>query len=135
MKMLYVYLKIYYDLIGTVLLQGGDTDTNACIVGGMIGAAVGIDKIPSKMKDPVLSFKPTKGKLGIMRPDFLIPAKSNLLEMLEKVYLNSPKEVTIIHNGSQSDKKTDPIKEKPKFKTTAKKELKKTEEKHEEVKK
>ena len=45
-----------------MLLEGGDTDTNACIVGGMIGAAVGLSNIPSTMKDPVLIFKPGKGK-------------------------------------------------------------------------
>ena len=35
---------------------GGDTDTNACIVGGMIGALVGIKKIPEPMIDSLLSF-------------------------------------------------------------------------------
>ncbi len=35
---------------------GGDTDTNACIVGGMIGALVGIKKIPGYMLDILLKF-------------------------------------------------------------------------------
>lgn len=26
---------------------GGDTDTNACIVGGIVGAAIGFKRIPS----------------------------------------------------------------------------------------
>lgn len=51
--------------VGAVLLEGGDTDTNACIVGGMIGAAVGLGNIPEKMKGPMLSFKPTKGMLNL----------------------------------------------------------------------
>lgn len=28
------------------LLIGGDTDTNSCIVGGMIGAYLGVESIP-----------------------------------------------------------------------------------------
>lgn len=37
------------------LLGGGDTDTNACIVGGLIGAACGAGAIPDGLKEPVLS--------------------------------------------------------------------------------
>ncbi len=35
---------------------GGDTDTNACIVGGMIGALVGLKRIPDYMHDKLLKF-------------------------------------------------------------------------------
>ena len=38
------------------LLAGGDTDTNAAIVGGMIGALVGYHGIPDEIKMPVLEF-------------------------------------------------------------------------------
>eukprot|EP01083_Nonionella_stella_P043569 117547_1 len=34
--------------IRTTIAEGGDTDTNACIVGGLIGAFCGLDKIPNK---------------------------------------------------------------------------------------
>ena len=37
------------------LAQGGDTDTNCCIVGGMIGAYLGIDCIPKEKLDKVLN--------------------------------------------------------------------------------
>ena len=50
--------------------QGGDTDTNACIVGGLIGAAVGVDGIPVLMRKKVLSFDCTKAQ-NIIRPEFL----------------------------------------------------------------
>ena len=33
-------------MIRTVLEQGGDTDTNAAIVGGMLGALVGFTNLP-----------------------------------------------------------------------------------------
>ena len=29
--------------------QGGDTDTHACIVGGLIGALVGVKSVPEDM--------------------------------------------------------------------------------------
>lgn len=35
---------------------GGDTDTNACIVGGLIGAAIGFKKIPSYFVGKIFQF-------------------------------------------------------------------------------
>lgn len=45
--------------IRRVLEMGGDTDTNAAIVGGMLGAMFGYDDIPSFMKDPVMKYSRT----------------------------------------------------------------------------
>jgi ADP-ribosylglycohydrolase len=42
------------------LTLGGDTDTNACIVGGLMGAYWGEAKIPLSMKLPVLEFDCSK---------------------------------------------------------------------------
>ena len=42
--------------IKQTLMQGGDTDTNAAIVGGLLGALHGIEAIPMYMKTPVLAF-------------------------------------------------------------------------------
>ncbi|KAJ6227254.1 leucine rich repeat family protein [Anaeramoeba flamelloides] len=39
----------YYDAIYETVLGGGDTDTNAAIVGGMLGAYWGIDNIPQEL--------------------------------------------------------------------------------------
>ena len=39
---------------------GGDTDTNACVVCGLIGALVGFHEIPREMMGKVLSFDCTK---------------------------------------------------------------------------
>lgn len=44
----------YEDALRETLLGGGDTDTNACIVGGLLGARSGIDAIPPTMRDAVL---------------------------------------------------------------------------------
>lgn len=37
---------LYRETIKRMLMEGGDTDTNAAIVGGMIGALVGFNGIP-----------------------------------------------------------------------------------------
>lgn len=43
----------YIDALQSVLGYGGDTDTNACIVGGLVGARIGITGIPPNMIDAV----------------------------------------------------------------------------------
>ncbi|MEL6928335.1 MAG: ADP-ribosylglycohydrolase family protein, partial [Cyanobacteria bacterium J06600_6] len=61
----------YESAIAETLRGGGDTDTNACIVGGLIGAAVGEKKIPEAMKNAVLNCDTSEGKH--FRPSFLHP--------------------------------------------------------------
>lgn len=58
----------YETAIKEVLMRGGDTDTNACICGGVLGALHGIDKIPKYMLDPVMKFDPTQPDNGHKRP-------------------------------------------------------------------
>jgi ADP-ribosylglycohydrolase len=47
----------FHEAIKKTLMCGGDTDTNACIVGGVMGAYWGESHIPSSMKVPVLTFQ------------------------------------------------------------------------------
>lgn len=54
--------------LAETLRGGGDTDTNACIVGGLVGAALGASRIPEAMKAAVLGCDPTRGR---KRPEFL----------------------------------------------------------------
>ncbi len=65
----------YETSIRKTLLKGGDTDTNACIVGGLIGASRGISNIPDYMKKPVLEFDCSNIKTtgGQLRPKLFIP--------------------------------------------------------------
>jgi len=49
--------------------MGGDTDTNACIAGGMIGAIVGGKGLDYKMVKKLLSCDVTKE--GQRRPEWL----------------------------------------------------------------
>lgn len=62
-----------------MLEQGGDTDTNCAIVGGLIGARDGVKGIKSEWVDKVLSFRCDNDEecnsRGVInkRDDFLIP--------------------------------------------------------------
>lgn len=58
----------YESAIYKTLMKGGDTDTNAAIVGAIIGALHGADAIPLDMKVPVLNFDATNPKEGYARP-------------------------------------------------------------------
>jgi ADP-ribosylglycohydrolase len=55
----------YEDAIYQVLLKGGDSDTNACIVGGLVAC---YQPIPEYMLRPVLTFDCTKE--GRIRPEY-----------------------------------------------------------------
>jgi ADP-ribosyl-[dinitrogen reductase] hydrolase len=52
----------YAKAIGETVRHGGDSDTNACIVGGMMGAAFGVENIPKDMCKKVLNLDCTKAK-------------------------------------------------------------------------
>ena len=54
----------------TSIQCGGDTDTNACIVGGMIGSLVGFMKLNKKYVGKIFSFDCTRAE-RIKRPEFL----------------------------------------------------------------
>lgn len=59
----------YEAAIRHTLLAGGDTDTNAAIVGGLIGSAVGADGIPVQMAQAVL-----RCRVKRERPQWLYPS-------------------------------------------------------------
>lgn len=59
MHILYTFGKdgrTFDSTIHETLLKGGDTDTNACIVGYMAGALHGFESIPEYMRKPVIEF-------------------------------------------------------------------------------
>ena len=72
----------YEDAIREILSKGGDTDTNAAIVGGLLGARDGIDNIKKEWVAKVLDYNyETHG--GRKRPEWLVP--HNQLVPLTKV--------------------------------------------------
>ena len=66
----------YFRCIQETIKQGGDTDTNACIVGAMIGALVGLKELPQHMLTKVVRFDCTKK--GQRRPEWLSVRRTGL---------------------------------------------------------
>jgi ADP-ribosylglycohydrolase len=71
----------YVEAIRETLAGGGDTDTNACIVGGLVGAACGARAIPDFMREPLLSCDTTRG--AHPRPAFL--STRQIPELVERL--------------------------------------------------
>lgn len=72
----------YRMAIAQTLMLGGDTDTNACIVGGLVGAAQGVQSIPASMLESVLQ---CDTQLGQPRPSiFGIQQAFDSLQTLTK---------------------------------------------------
>ena len=80
-----------------MILQGGDTDTNACIVGGIIGAAVGLSHIPEFFSKTMLECD-TKGIRP--RPGYLIPGQSNILKLVDKIWAKAEKSIITVDGFS-----------------------------------
>ena len=77
----------FEDAISNVLSKGGDTDTNAAIVGGLIGALHGAHAIPEEMTAPVLGRDINSP--GIARPEFL--TTKSLLDICRQLYESASK--------------------------------------------
>ncbi|KAJ0391038.1 hypothetical protein P43SY_010614 [Pythium insidiosum] len=77
----------YEEGIRRTLLLGGDTDTNAAIVGGVLGALHGQAAIPEFMKRPVLTFDCVRATSGRRRPHTCLAAQA---EGLVRELLRSP---------------------------------------------
>lgn len=61
--------SLFQDATMDVLRRLGDSDTNCCIVLGLIGCLHGASAIPAPMKDPLLAFDCTNpGAMGHVRP-------------------------------------------------------------------
>ena len=85
----------YNKIMKKVLMNGGDTDTNACIVGGLIGAKLGYkklnDQIPEQCKKLLRYDAPQANR---KRPEFLTPRNAFLkIEELVKI---APSKLIII---------------------------------------
>ncbi|MBX3010628.1 MAG: ADP-ribosylglycohydrolase family protein [Caldilineaceae bacterium] len=73
----------YVAAVRETLAGGGDTDTNACIVGGLIGAADGAASIPLAWRTAVLTCDTQQGRA---RPAFLHPQQiSDLVDNMLKL--------------------------------------------------
>jgi len=72
--------KAFEDALFEILKLSGDTDTNAAIMGGLLGAHLGLSGIPDSYKEAMLKFD-CKTMDGNTVADFLLP-KHHLCRML-----------------------------------------------------
>ena len=76
----------YAAAIRETIAGGGDTDTNACIVGGLIGAACGAESIPTAMRERVLRCTTEDGR---SRPEWLYACQ--VPELVDRILAISAK--------------------------------------------
>lgn len=50
------------------VMRGGDTDTNACIVGALLGAVYGREAVPDRWVQSILNCRPASERPGVFRP-------------------------------------------------------------------
>lgn len=85
----FFYLKKNYSYekaINDMLLNGGDTDTNAAIVGGLLGARDGINKLRKDWVEKVINCQND-------RPDFLRPIdEKNIYNLIDTLVAIAPEE-------------------------------------------
>lgn len=86
-------LAAYLDSTRLSIQLGGDTDTHACIVGGMIGALNGVKSLPQDMMWKVLQFDVANALQP--RPDWL-SIKHHCLPNIQKLIKYRPKKALVI---------------------------------------
>ena len=90
--------KSYVEAMSETLALGGDTDTNAAIVGGLIGAAVGVENLPSVYIDNVTKYTfETQG--GRRRPEFL--DQTDVVRQVGNLIEISPDSTTVVKGGME----------------------------------
>jgi ADP-ribosyl-[dinitrogen reductase] hydrolase len=73
----FYYLKNEYTFkqaLEDILKKGGDTDTNAAIVGGLLGTFHGIKGINEEWIQKILVYTPEKAHDSHKQIDFVVPA-------------------------------------------------------------
>ncbi|CAI2373074.1 unnamed protein product [Moneuplotes crassus] len=83
----------YANSLIEILKGDGDTDTNACIAGGLIGSIIGYSNLPSLSTSKVLSW-PSSPSDGIPRASFLHPSK-HANPLIKSLFLLSPTNLQI----------------------------------------
>ena len=86
----------YNESLVEILKGGGDTDTNCCIIGALLGAASGLSALPSNKIDKIRAWNPGLG--GIKRPEWLrVSYCSNLIDDLIRI---SPSQLKMVGNSN-----------------------------------
>ena len=81
--------------LDTIIAQGGDADTNARIVGGMIGAAVGYTGIPERIRTITNISVESKNARAEHTPDYLY-SRQKIMRLINLIYWDSPETLSIL---------------------------------------
>lgn len=78
--------EIYKEAMMRTIREGGDTDTNACIVGGFVGSLVGFKKLPTEYLVKQLSLKFDNDNYRGLKAKFYEPRRGfiNLIKLIRK---------------------------------------------------
>eukprot|EP01083_Nonionella_stella_P001049 3032_1 len=77
--------------IRKTISEGGDTDTNGCIVGGLVGALWGLNKIPKAARDKIMYCVPSRPRRDkIFQTNMYINGK-----YIENIIENAPNSIQI----------------------------------------
>ncbi len=76
---------LYKSVIKSIISEGGDTDTNACIAGGLIGALIGFSKLPNEYKLTLL--KVELGKNERRRNEKMYEPKNGFRDIIKLIRL------------------------------------------------
>jgi len=90
--------KPYRHSVKETLRRGGDTDTNCCIVGGIMGAYHGLSKLPADAVHKVLTCEQNTPGERMNRPDFVNPAKGSP-QLIEQLLLLAPSELILVNKA------------------------------------
>ena len=86
----------YYQALYEIMIQGGDTDTNSCIIGALIAAADGFSALDQEKVNKVKEWDFSKG--GIKRPKWLtVKYCAPLVDRLIEI---SPRSLEIVGDSS-----------------------------------
>ena len=83
----------YSTAIREIVGKGGDTDTNACIIGAMLGAADGLDSIPPSCQSAVLCWSSATHS-GVSRPSWLSPKET--YPLVDRLIALAPRQLTVV---------------------------------------
>jgi ADP-ribosylglycohydrolase len=77
----------YFEIIKETINLGGDTDTNAAIVGGVVGVLYGVDSFPSEYLNKLLTFNPLTS--NVQRDCIYSPINGVIISKVISEYVQS----------------------------------------------
>jgi len=83
----------YYDAMKETMHGGGDTDTNGIIIGALLGACYGVDRIPEMMKKIVLECTTNQKGKKPPRPSWMLAGHAP--ELVTKLLETAPGDIEI----------------------------------------